>query len=164
MASETTSAAVGQTGVVRRDPMAMLPFIGYNVGDYFQHWLAMGKKLGDKAPKIFHVNWFRRDKATNKFLWPGFGENLRAILWALGRCEGTAEAKETPMGYVPTPKSVNLSGLDLAPETVDAILDVNPADWVEDLAEQRSFFDKIGNRLPKELRQEQDAFAQRLGR
>jgi len=164
MASETTAAAVGQTGVVRRDPMAMLPFIGYNVGDYFQHWLDMGKKLGDKAPKIFHVNWFRRDKTSNKFLWPGFGENLRAILWALERCDGKDAATETPMGNVPTPDALHVEGLNLSPEAVKAILEVSPADWKEDLADQRAFFDKIGTRLPKELRQEQEAFAARLGR
>ncbi len=162
MASETTAAAVGQTGVVRRDPMAMLPFIGYNVGDYFRHWLTMGKNLGKKAPKIFHVNWFRRDKTTNKFLWPGFGENLRAILWALERCDGKAAAAETPMGNVPTPDALNLSGLNLSPETVKAILEVNAADWAEDLADQRAFFDKIGDRLPQELRQEQDVFARKI--
>ncbi len=163
MASETTAAAVGQTGVVRRDPMAMLPFIGYNVGDYFAHWLAMGKELGKKAPKIFHVNWFRRDKATNKFLWPGFGENLRAILWALERVEGKANATETPMGNVPTPDSLKLEGLNLSPETVNAILEVNAGDWTQDMADQRAFFDKIGDHLPKELRDEQTAFAKRLG-
>ncbi len=162
MASETTAAAVGQTGIVRRDPMAMLPFIGYNVGDYFQHWLDIGKKLGPKAPKIFHVNWFRRDKKTHQFLWPGFGENLRAVLWALDRCEGKAKAVDTPMGFVPTPDALPLSGLDLSPETLQAVLEVTPSDWKEDLADQRAFFDKIGPRLPKELREEQDAFAKRL--
>src|SRR5205814_1140268 len=140
MASETTAAATGQVGVIRRDPMAMLPFIGYNVGDYFQHWLNMGAKLGAKAPKIFHVNWFRRDKTTNKFLWPGFGENLRAILWALDRVEGTAKAADTPMGFVPTPDALNLSGLNLSPETIQAILEVHAADWTDDLKDQRAFF------------------------
>ena len=163
MASETTAAATGQVGVIRRDPMAMLPFIGYNVGDYFQHWVDMGKKLGEKAPKIFHVNWFRRDKTTGKFLWPGFGENLRAILWALERVEGKAKAAETPMGAVPTPDSLNLSGLSLSPEQVQAILEVHAADWAGDLQDQKAFFDKIGARLPKELREEQAAFAKRLG-
>jgi len=163
LASETTAAAVGQTGVVRRDPMSMLPFIGYNVGDYFQHWLDMGKKLGAKAPKIFHVNWFRRDKTTHKFLWPGFGDNLRAILWALERTEGKAKGQETPMGNVPTLDALNLSGLNLPGETIHAILEVNAGDWTEDLKDQREFFDKIGDRLPRELRQEQQAFAKRLG-
>jgi len=162
MASETTAAATGAVGVVRRDPMAMLPFIGYNVGDYFQHWLDMGKKLGAKAPRIFHVNWFRRDKTTNKFIWPGFGDNLRAILWALERVDGKATASETAMGYVPTPDSLNLTGLNMSADTVKSLLEVNAADWTEDLVDQGKFFDRIGNRLPKELRQEQTAFTKRL--
>lgn len=163
LASETTAAAVGQTGVVRRDPMSMLPFIGYNVADYFQHWLDMGEKLGEKAPRIFHVNWFRKDKVTQKYLWPGFGENLRAILWALERCEGHEHATDTPMGYVPTPEALNLEGLNLPAETVKALLEVNPEDWKEDLADQSAFFDKIGARLPQALRDERAAFAKRLG-
>jgi phosphoenolpyruvate carboxykinase (GTP) len=161
MASETTSAAVGKTGVIRRDPMAMLPFIGYNVGDYFQHWLDIGRKLKGKAPKIFHVNWFRRDR-EGKFLWPGFGENLRAILWAIDRCEGKSKAVETPMGLVPAPDDLNLDGLDLSPEKVEALLQLNAGDWTEDMENQREFFDRIGERLPRELRWEQDEFAQRL--
>jgi phosphoenolpyruvate carboxykinase (GTP) len=163
MASETTAAAVGQTGVIRRDPMAMLPFIGYNVGDYFQHWLDMGKRLRGKAPKIFHVNWFRRDRHTGEFLWPGFGENLRAILWALDRCEGKGKAVDTPMGLTPTPDAINLSGLDPAPEKIEQVLEVRAEDWAEDLKNQREFFDRIGNRLPPELRKEQDEFARRSG-
>jgi phosphoenolpyruvate carboxykinase (GTP) len=162
MASETTAAATGKVGVVRRDPMAMLPFIGYHVGDYFAHWLAMGEKLGPQAPKIFHVNWFRRDAKTREFLWPGFGENLRPILWALERCEGRGKVVETPMGGVPAPQALNLAGLDLAPHQVEALLKVDPADWKEDLADQRTFFDKVGERLPQPLRQEQEAFAKRL--
>lgn len=162
MASETTAAAVGQTGVIRRDPMAMLPFIGYNVGDYFQHWLEMGKRLRGKAPKIFHVNWFRRDRTTGKFLWPGYRENLRAILWALDRCEGRSEAVDTPMGLVPASDALDLSGLDVSPETVQAILEVRPEDWADDLKDQQEFFRKIGDRLPPGLRQEQEAFAARL--
>ena len=163
MASETTAAAVGQTGVIRRDPMAMVPFIGYNVGDYFQHWLDMGKKLKGKAPKIFHVNWFRRDRQTGKFLWPGFGENLRAILWALDRCAGKGKAVDTPMGSTPTPDDINSSGLNLAPEKIGQVLEVRAEDWADDLKNQREFFDRIGNRLPPELRKEQDDFARRLG-
>jgi phosphoenolpyruvate carboxykinase (GTP) len=163
LASETTAAATGKVGVVRRDPMAMLPFLGYNVGDYLANWLAMGERLGAKAPKIFHVNWFRRDPVTNKFLWPGFGENLRALIWALDRCEGKSQAQETPMGAVPTTQAINLSGLNLPPETVDAVLQVDSDDWGEDLADQRVFFDKIGDRLPPPLRREQAAFASRLG-
>ena len=163
MASETTAAAVGQTGVIRRDPMAMVPFIGYNVGDYFQHWLDMGKKLKGKAPKIFHVNWFRRDRQTGKFLWPGFGENLRAILWALDRCAGKGKAVDTPMGLTPTPDDINSSGLNLAPEKIGQVFEVRAEDWADDLKNQREFFDRIGNRLPPELRKEQDDFARRLG-
>lgn len=164
MSSETTAAATGAVGVIRRDPMAMLPFIGYHVGDYFAHWLAIGKKLGEKAPKIFHVNWFRKERDKDKFLWPGFGENLRALLWALDRCEGTAQAQQTAMGWVPTVEALNLQGLNMTPETLQALLEVNPQDWRQDLKDQRDFFDKIGDRLPPVLRQEQEAFAQRLQR
>ena len=121
LASETTSAAVGATGIVRRDPMAMLPFIGYHVGDYFQHWLDMGKKLGAQAPKIFHVNWFRKDGQTQKFLWPGFGENLRPLLWALDRCAGKAAAHETAMGLVPDPAYFKQEGLNLDDATRAAL-------------------------------------------
>ncbi len=163
MSSETTAAATGAVGVIRRDPMAMLPFIGYHAGDYFAHWLDMGQKLGPKAPKIFHVNWFRRDPATQKFLWPGYSENLRAAIWALDRCEGKAQAQDTAMGRVPTPDALNLKGLNLSAETLQALLQVDPADWPTDLAEQREFFAKMGDRLPAALRQEQDAFSRRLG-
>jgi phosphoenolpyruvate carboxykinase (GTP) len=163
MSSETTAAATGVVGVIRRDPMAMLPFIGYHVGDYFAHWLAMGQKLGNKAPKIFHVNWFRRDPATNKFVWPGFSENLRAVLWALDRVDGKGKAQETPMGQVPTKDALNLSGLDISSQTMESLLNVDPKDWIDDIADQRKFFDKVGDRLPQALRQEQDAFVKRLG-
>lgn len=162
MASETTAAATGKTGVVRRDPMAMRPFIGYNVGDYFAHWLSIGEKLGERAPQIFHVNWFRRDPETNQFLWPGFGENLRAILWALDRCEGKGHAVETAMGYVPTADSLNWQGLSLTPGAVEKLLEVKAEDWKEDLADQRAFFHQIGASLPPVLLQEQDDFARRL--
>lgn len=162
MASETTAAATGQVGVVRRDPMAMLPFIGYHVGDYLGHWLAMGERLSGKAPKIFHVNWFRRDRQTGEYLWPGFGENLRALLWALDRTENKAKATETPMGYVPASNALNLDGLSLN-GSLDALLEVTSSDWKDDVVDQRMFFDKIGDRLPHVLRQEQDAFAKRLG-
>jgi len=162
MASETTAAAVGETGVIRRDPMAMLPFIGYNVGDYFQHWLDMGRQLKAKAPKIFHVNWFRKDRRTGEFLWPGYGENLRPILWALDRCEGKSKAVDSAMGFIPTQDALNLAGLEMSPQAVNSVLEVNAEDWAEDLKDQREFFDRIGDRLPKELRQEQEDFARRL--
>lgn len=162
LASETTAAATGQTGVIRRDPMAMLPFIGYNVGDYFQHWLDMGRRLGAKAPKIFHVNWFRKDKNTGKYLWPGFGENLRPLLWALDRCEGRAAAQDTAMGLLPAPGALDLSGLSLSPDTMQSLFEVNPNDWIEDLQDQKAFFGKVGDRLPQALRDEQQLFARRL--
>lgn len=162
MASETTAAATGQVGVVRRDPMAMLPFIGYHVGDYLAHWLDMGARLGEKAPKLFHVNWFRKLKGQDKFLWPGFGENLRAILWALERVEGKAQGKDTPMGIVPTPEALHMEGLSLPPEQLQALLEVNPEDWMDDIRDQRAFFDKMGDRLPEALRQEQQTFIRRL--
>jgi phosphoenolpyruvate carboxykinase (GTP) len=163
MASETTAAATGKVGVVRRDPMAMLPFIGYNVGDYFAHWLEIGERLGDAAPKIFKVNWFRKNPQTGEFLWPGFGENLRAVLWALDRCGNKAGAQKTPLGFVPRPEDLNLEGLNVPRQNLDAILSFQPEGWKEDLADQRAFFAKIGDRLPPVLRQEQDAFAKRLG-
>jgi phosphoenolpyruvate carboxykinase (GTP) len=162
MASETTAAATGAVGVIRRDPMAMLPFIGYHVGDYFAHWLAMGERLGAQAPRIFHVNWFRRDRGTDEFLWPGFGENLRAVIWALERVEGRSEGRKTAMGIVPAPEMLNTSGLNLPAPRLAAALEVNPGDWPEDIADQQKFFEKVGDRLPTALREEQAAFIQRL--
>ncbi len=150
MASETTAAASGAVGVVRRDPMAMLPFCGYHMGDYFAHWLEMGKKLGDKAPKIFNVNWFRTDDEGH-FIWPGFGDNLRVLLWILDRCEGKADAVETPIGYEPKPEDINLEGLDIDLDTLKGLLDVDVDLWKEDAAGIREFYGKFGDRLPKEL-------------
>ncbi len=162
MASETTAAASGAVGVVRRDPMAMLPFCGYHMGDYFQHWLDMGKKLGDKAPKIFNVNWFRTD-GEGHFIWPGFGENLRVLDWIIQRCEDSVDAVETPIGYEPKPEQINLDGLeDVTVETIAGLLDVDQKLWLEDVAAIKEFYAKFGDRLPKELSDELVALEKRL--
>src|ERR1700738_1871111 len=150
MASETTAAATGSVGVVRRDPMAMLPFCGYNMADYFAHWLEMGKRI-PHPPKIFHVNWFRKG-ADGKFLWPGYGENVRVLKWILERVEGCGQARETPIGYVPTNSGLTLDGLDISQESLQELFRVDAEDWEADLEDSREFFDKFGDRLPHELR------------
>ncbi len=151
MASETTAAAAGAVGVVRRDPMAMLPFCGYHMGDYFRHWLEMGKKLGDKAPKIFNVNWFRTDDEGN-FIWPGFGDNMRVLNWIIDRCEGKATASETAIGYVPQPEDIDLTDLDMDLDTLKEILTVDKAVWEKEAAEIEEHYKKFGDHLPAELR------------
>ena len=161
MASETTAANTGKTGVTRRDPMAMLPFCGYNMADYFRHWLDMGPKI-PHPPKIFHVNWFRKG-ADGKFLWPGFGENARVLKWILERVEGQGKATETPIGWVPTRDALTLDGLKIAPEAMDELLRVDPSDWAKENEETAAFFKKFGDDLPGELRQEHDRLVQRLG-
>ena len=161
MASETTAAASGAVGVVRRDPMAMLPFCGYHMGDYFQHWLDMGKKLGDKAPKIFNVNWFRTDDEGH-FIWPGFGDNMRVLMWILDRCEGKADAVETPIGYEPKPEDINLEGLNIDIETLKGLLDVDKNLWKEDAAGIEEFYQKFGDKLPKELKAELETLKKNL--
>ena len=162
LSSETTAAATGQVGVVRRDPMAMLPFIGYNAGDYFAHWIAMGKGADAvKLPKIFYVNWFRRDD-DGKFVWPGFGENIRVIKWALERIEGTAAAVDTPIGRVPAPGSLDVDGLDMAADDLRAALTVEPGEWQAEIPLIEEWFDKIGGALPSSLHDELDALRQRL--
>ncbi len=153
MASETTAAAAGAVGVVRRDPMAMLPFCGYHMGDYFAHWLEMGKKLGDKAPKIFNVNWFRTDDEGN-FVWPGFGDNMRVLNWIIDRCEGKADAVETPIGYVPRPEDIDLTDLDMDIETLKSILKVDRDVWEKEAAEIEEHYKKFGDKLPHELREQ----------
>ena len=162
MGSETTAAATGKVGVVRRDPMAMLPFCGYNMGDYFGHWLEMGERLGDKAPKVFNVNWFRTDE-NGKFIWPGFGENMRVLEWILARCEGEGGANETPIGFEPRPEDINIEGLDLDVETVRQLLGVDPGLWKEEVKDIRAFYEKCGEKLPKELWQELAQLEERLG-
>ena len=153
MASETTAAAAGAVGVVRRDPMAMLPFCGYHMGDYFKHWLEMGEKLGDKAPKIFNVNWFRTDDEGN-FIWPGFGDNMRVLNWIIDRCEGNAEADETAIGYVPKANDIDLTDLDMDMATLEAILQVDKDVWTKEAAEIEEHYKKFGDRLPCELKEQ----------
>ena len=153
MASETTAAAAGAVGVVRRDPMAMLPFCGYHMGDYFKHWLDMGKKLGDKAPKIFNVNWFRTDDEGN-FIWPGFGDNMRVLNWIIDRCEGKADATETAIGYVPKPEDIDLTDLDMDIEVLKSILKVDKDVWTKEAEEIEEHYKKFGDRLPEELREQ----------
>jgi phosphoenolpyruvate carboxykinase (GTP) len=160
MASETTAAATGKVGVTRRDPMAMLPFCGYNMGDYFQHWMDMAKRI-PHPPKVFHVNWFRKG-ADGKFLWPGFGENVRVLKWILERVEGRAQAQETPIGFVPTAKSLALDGLSISPQTINELLEVNSSDWAAEQEEIGAFLAKFGDRLPAELRDQQAQLAKRL--
>ena len=161
MASETTAAAAGAVGVVRRDPMAMLPFCGYHMGDYFAHWLEMGKKLGDKAPKIFNVNWFRTDD-DGKFIWPGYGDNMRVLMWILGRCDGSAEAVETPIGYEPRPCDIEREGLDLSEETVTELLSVDKELWRQEADGISEFYKKFGDKLPKELSEELETLKKNL--
>ncbi len=161
MGSETTAAATGKVGVVRRDPMAMLPFCGYNMADYFGHWLRMGTAVA-KPPAIFHVNWFRLD-ANGRFLWPGFGQNLRVLLWMIDRIQGKAGATETPVGLVPTPDALNLEGLELPGSALEALLRVDRDEWADEVPEIRSFLDRFGSRLPAEMTQSLDALAHRLG-
>jgi len=162
MASETTAAAAGAVGVVRRDPMAMLPFCGYHMGDYFRHWLEMGKKLGDKAPKIFNVNWFRTDDEGN-FLWPGFGDNMRVLNWIIDRCEGKATATETAIGYVPQPEDIDLTDLDMDLDTLKGILTVDKDVWSAEAAEIEEHYKKFGDHLPAELRAQLDTLKKNLG-
>jgi phosphoenolpyruvate carboxykinase (GTP) len=159
MASETTAAA-GQVGVVRRDPMAMLPFCGYNMGDYFGHWLEMGKKIPN-PPKIFHVNWFRVD-GNGKFIWPGFGDNIRVLNWIIERCEGKAGASETPIGYLPEKNAINLDGLNISDEVLSELLNVDKSVWAEETDGIAEFFAKIGDKLPSELASQLDGLKIRL--
>lgn len=161
MASETTAAQSGAVGVVRRDPMAMLPFCGYNMARYFRHWLDMESRLSN-PPKMFHVNWFKKDD-DGEFLWPGYGENLRALDWVIRRCKGTAEARETPIGWVPTRSSLNLEGLDISDSAVEKLLEVNADAWIEDMESMQKFFDQFGYDLPEEFVEEQQELKRRLG-
>lgn len=160
MASETTAAAAGAVGVVRRDPMAMLPFCGYHMGDYFQHWIDMGKKI-KVQPKIFNVNWFRTD-SEGHFIWPGFGDNMRVLDWILKRCEETVDADETAIGYVPKPEDINLEGCGVDKETLKGLLNVDTETWKKEAEGIKEFYKKFGDKLPKELEEELSALESRL--
>ncbi|MCL2493314.1 MAG: phosphoenolpyruvate carboxykinase (GTP), partial [Clostridiales bacterium] len=162
MGSETTAAAMGQVGVVRRDPMAMLPFCGYNMGDYFAHWLDMGGKILN-PPKIFNVNWFRTDDEGN-FIWPGFGENFRVVKWIIDRCKGAVGANETAVGYMPRPEDIELTGIEdkVNEDTLKALLSIDKENWAQEIENENEFFAKF-DRLPDEIRAQYEALKTRLG-
>jgi phosphoenolpyruvate carboxykinase (GTP) len=160
LASETTAATTGAVGVVRRDPMAMLPFCGYNMADYWGHWISMGKRMSN-PPKIFRVNWFRRDE-KGKFIWPGFGENLRVLQWIIERSKGGGKAEETAIGYVPTVSSIDQAGLDIAQNELKKLLEVDRQGWNTDLRGQAEFFRKFGDRLPAGIREEHEKLSRGL--
>ena len=162
MGSETTAAIVGDVGQLRRDPFAMLPFCGYHMGDYLAHWLRIGEREGAKLPKLFNVNWFRKDPETDEYLWPGFGDNARVLAWVFRRCDGDAEATETAVGLLPTADSLDLSGLDMDRETLEAVLAVDLDEWREEIPMIREFFEDFGDRLPAELREALDGLEGRL--
>lgn len=161
MASETTAAASGAVGVVRRDPMAMRPFVGYDMGDYWAHWLRMGTMI-PHAPKIFHVNWFRTDSEGN-FIWPGFGDNMRVLMWILARCAGKVDAKITPIGYVPNAEDINIEGLkDVTLDTVRELLTVDKEAWLADVQNIKAFYAQVGSRVPEAMYDELAALEARL--
>ncbi len=161
MASETTAAAAGAVGVVRRDPMAMRPFVGYNMCDYFAHWLAMGTVIPN-PPKIFHVNWFRTDD-NGHFIWPGFGDNMRVLLWILDRCDGKVDADITPIGYVPKAEDINIEGLeDVTLDTIKELLTVDKASWLEDIENIKEFYAQVGDAVPNTMYDELAALEARL--
>ncbi len=165
VSSETTAAATGAVGVLRHDPMAMKPFCGYHMADYWQHWIDMGVKLGDKAPKIFNVNWFKQNE-NGEFIWPGFGDNMRVLDWIIKRCEGTVDAVETPIGYLPKKEDLNLKGIEdeVTPAVLDKLLEVNTDLWKKEVAEMREFYKQFGDKLPKALTAELDGLEQRLNK
>jgi phosphoenolpyruvate carboxykinase (GTP) len=160
VASETTAAATDAIGVVRRDPMAMKPFAGYNFGDYWAHWINVGSKL-KSAPQIFHVNWFRQDSA-GKYLWPGFGENLRVLRWIIDRCKGKTGARETAIGHLPSATELDLQGLEITPAALEELLAVNPQLWQEEFAGIGRYLGEFGERVPQSLKTELQGAVQRL--
>ena len=161
MGSETTAAIVGEVGVVRRDPFAMIAFCGYNIGDYFEHWLKMGKVV-KYAPHIFQVNWFRKD-ANGRFAWPGFGENMRVLRWVVERCQGLAHARETAIGWVPDFDDLSWQGLDFGPEEYATVSNLDAADWAKELALHDELFAKVKDRLPRQLALSRELLGLRLG-
>ncbi len=165
VSSETTAAATGAVGVLRHDPMAMKPFCGYHMADYWAHWVEMGEKLGDKAPKIFNVNWFKQDDEGN-FIWPGFGDNMRVLDWIIRRCEGTVGAEETAIGYLPKPEDLNLEGIEdeVTPEVLDNLLDVDKDLWKAEVEDIKEFYKQFGDRLPKEMSDQLEGLEARLNK
>ncbi len=162
MASERTAAQTGKVGEVRRDPMAMRPFIGYNVGDYFRHWLNMGNRIPN-PPKIFHVNWFRQDD-KGKFMWPGFGENLRVLEWVLQRCRGEVPAVQTPIGYMPNDNALDMTGIDVPERTMERLFEIDQEEWLGECDDIEKTFEGWGDRMPKEMYQELGELRKRLRR
>ena len=160
MASETTAAATGAVGQVRRDPMAMLPFCGYNIGDYFRHWIEIGKRLS-KPPLIFNVNWFRKG-ADGKFLWPGFGENMRVLKWVIDRCEGTGRGVKSPIGWIPGIHDLDLGDLNIDHKRVDELLEIDHEQWQKELTEHKKFYDSLGGVVPEELERQRKEVAKRF--
>ncbi|MCL2329776.1 MAG: phosphoenolpyruvate carboxykinase (GTP), partial [Phycisphaerae bacterium] len=160
MASERTAAAMGAVGEVRRDPMAMLPFCGYNMADYFRHWLQVGQAM-TRPPKVFHVNWFRTDE-NGEFLWPGYGDNLRVLEWILARCRGEVDAIATPIGHIPTAGSLDMTGLDLSDSVMQELLRVDRTEWLKETDDVQSYFSTFGDRMPHALRDEADSLRRRL--
>jgi phosphoenolpyruvate carboxykinase (GTP) len=160
MASERTAAQVGALGEVRRDPMAMFPFCGYNMADYFRHWLAMGQRM-QKAPKIFHVNWFRMDE-QGKFLWPGYTENLRVLEWIIDRCNNKVPAVKTPIGYLPRSEDIDMTGLNCPASTLARLLEIDNGEWLNELKVIKTFFQQFKRDLPTELWSEFEALEKRL--
>ncbi len=161
VASETTAAATGAVGVVRRDPMAMKPFCGYNFADYWRHWLEFDGRA-PHLPQIFHVNWFRQG-ADGKFLWPGFGENLRVLRWIIDRCSGRVGARETPIGYLPRATDLDLKGLDIQPQVLDSLLAVDAASWRREMQEIAGYFGEFGQQIPPALLEEHRKVLSSLG-
>jgi len=161
MSSERTAAAAGQVGALRFDPFAMLPFCGYNMADYFAHWLKIGRREGAQLPKIFYVNWFRKDD-EGRFLWPGFGENSRVLAWIVQRCAGKADATETPIGLVPAEGALDVEGLDIAAADLEELFAIDPDEWREQLPQVHEYYAKFGEDLPDELTAQLAALEQRL--